>query len=394
MKVLPRGVRLSIGGYNDKLGKFASYVTQKVRDIIPSDENEFERFKDENARGLAAFDVKQPYAHCSYYAGLATQPIAFQYSNKEVREETNAASLDDLAAYVKTLWSSGKAVALIQGNLDENEANSLVQKIEKTLTFKPISQDEYPAELNPLPLPPVPAKATPTRIVFSEPNPSNGNSAVYVTIQDLSEEAKDHVMLELISSIIFEPFYQDLRTQQQLGYIVSSGIRANGKTRYLGFVVQSSVAPTAKLTKEILKFLDKARSSQLEKLGEADLAVYVRSLIDKKTEPDKVLNQEVTRNWAEIGSGRLQFDRVQVEAAALLDVSKQDLLNFWDRIYVNDGRRVLVTESVPRIGVASSNAPLLSTGYASGKVGVDSSELVIGIDDIERFRQDREALMA
>jgi secreted Zn-dependent insulinase-like peptidase len=141
----------------------------------------------------------------------------------------------------------------------------------------------------------------------------------------------------------------------------------------------------------MLKYLDKVRPNLLEKLPEADFAVYVKSLIDRKTEPDKQLASEVTRNWAEIGSGRLQFDRVQQEVVALLDLTKEDLLDFWDRLYVNDGRRLLITEMVPRVGVASTSAPPTTTGYKAGTKNGDK-ELILGIEDIDQFRYDLEAL--
>lgn len=112
------------------------------------------------------------------------------------------------------------------------------------------------------------------------------------------------------------------------------------------------------------------------------------SLIDKKTEPDKDLAIEVQRNWGEIASGRLQFDRLQREAAALLNVEKEDLLDFWKRIYSGNGRRVLVTELIPRQGAASSPAPPLLTGF--GDNNFPNESYVLGIDDIENFRQLRE----
>jgi insulysin len=395
--VVPRGVRLTFGGYNDKLQKFAAYVSKKlsadIKDILPKDETEFERYKDLVSRTYAAFDVKQPYGHCTSFSQLALYPRKFQYSNKDMRDATDETTLKDLVSYVKTLWSSGKGLALVQGNLDETEAQKLVSTIDKTLGFKTISAEEYPPQLAPLPLPPVPAKAKPTRLVISEPNPDNGNSASYVVLQSLSEDPKEHVLMELVSTIISEPFYEDLRTKQQLGYIVSSGLRSMGKTRFMGLIVQSSVASTEKLTTETLKYLDKVRPNQLQKLSKGDFAVYVKSLIDRKTEPDKQLASEATRNWGEIGSGRLQFDRVQREVAALLDLTKDDMLDFWDELYINDGRRVLITEMVPRVGPASTAAPPTTTGYKAGDVAGGDGP-ILGIDDIERFREDREMLMA
>jgi insulysin len=343
---------------------------------------------------MKAFDVKQPYQHCSYFSQLMTQPTAFQYSNQELLEATELATLEELKAYVSRVWSSGKGLALVQGNLFEDEALALVTTIDKALAFQPISAGEYPPELQPLPLPQSPANAMVTRLSISEPNEENGNAASYVAIQSLSEDPKEHVMIELVSSIVAESFYEDLRTRQQLGYIVSSGVRPVGKTKTLGFIVQSSTAKAEKLTKEIFKFLDHIRGNVLEKLPRGDLAVFVKSLIDRKTEPDKQLATEVTRNWAEIASGRLEFDRTQREVAALLSLEKEDLVKFWDMFYVMDGRRILVTEMIPQTGVASSEAPPKSTGFIPSLSSISKSlGLVLGIDDIQRYRDVREKML-
>ena len=201
--------------------------------------------------------------------------------------------------------------------------------------------------------------------------------------------------MELVGAIIGEPFYEELRTKQQLGYIVSSGVRAVGKTKSLGFIVQSSTAKNEKLTSEIFKYLDTVKPKFLEKLAQADFAVFVKSLIDRKTEPDKQLATETTRNWAEISSGRLQFDRPQREVAALLDLTKEDIIEFWDSLYDKDGRRVLITEMVPQVGPTSAPKPPTSTGYASSNpasTDSKSSSLVLGIDDISAYRLDRSQL--
>lgn len=118
------------------------------------------------------------------------------------------------------------------------------------------------------------------------------------------------------------------------------------------------------------------------------MGTYVKSLIDRKTEPDKDISVEVTRNWSEISSGRLEFDRLQKEAAAAILVTKDDLIEFWKRLYSDNGRRMLITEVIPRLGEASSPLPPSSTGYESGDQSL--SGLVIGIDDIAQFRRDRE----
>ena len=392
VQVLPRGVRLTFGGYNDKLQDFASYVAKKLagdkKSILPQDDVEFERYKDNLMRAYSAFDVKQPYAHASYYAYLTMQPRAFQYTNEELRDALRRTTLPDLVNYVKTLWSSGKGQALIQGNLNKKEALALVNRIDKAIGFRTIAARDYPPRLQALPLPPVAEDSIPTLLMIPEPNPSDGNSAVHVLLQSVSRTPKDQVLIELMNAIVAEPFYEDLRTKQQLGYIVSSGVRALEETRTLAFVVQSSVKPSGTLAIAILEFLDKLHL-RLEALNEGDVAVYAKAMIDRKTEPDKQLAFEVTRNWNEIITGRFRFDRVQREVKALLDIRKDDLVSFWDRLYRKDGRRVLVTQIIPRFGPASSPEPPKSTGYGTRR-DQSINGTILGIDDIQQFRKDRE----
>ena len=172
VRVIPRGVRLTFGGYSDKLQNFASYVSKKIsvdaKDVLPNNEAEFERYKDIISRTYAAFDVKQPYAHCASFSVLTMTPSNFEYSNQDMREATDAVSLEDLKSYVNSLWSSGKGLALVQGNLFEAEALNLVSTLDKALRFKSIELDEYPPPLSPLPLPSIAARSKPTRLMVSE----------------------------------------------------------------------------------------------------------------------------------------------------------------------------------------------------------------------------------
>jgi insulysin len=164
-------------------------------------------------------------------------------------------------------------------------------------------------------------------------------------------------------------------------------VKAVSETRNLAFVVQSSIAQAEKLTDCIILFLDNAKSYYLDPLSDAQLSLYVKGLILKRTEPDKKLATEATRNWNEIATGRLTFDRLQREVRALLDVTKADIIRFWDNFYVgeNGGRRILVTEISPHSGSAASPKPQRKTGYSYTE-SENSVPIILGIDDIEIFR--------
>lgn len=168
----------------------------------------------------------------------------------------------------------------------------------------------------------------------------------------------------------------------QLGYIVSCGVKALSTARLLSFVVQSSIAPPERLTSEILKFIGNAKSNFLEPLTDNDVEVFAKALFLRKTAPDKKIGTEATRNWNEIATGRLQFDRVQTEADALLNVKKQDILDYWDAYITgkDSGQRMLISEVVPKSGSASSKTPLKTY----------DNNFHLGIDNIDKYRKDRE----
>ena len=129
--------------------------------------------------------------------------------------------------------------------------------------------------------------------------------------------------------------------------------------------------------------MNDAKKTYIEPLTEDDLDVYIRGLLLRRTEPDKQLATEVSRNWNEIATGRLQFDRRQKESQTLLDVKKEDIIKYWDDIILgaSEGRRMLITEVIPRTGAASSKTP--------PKTFPGPNEL--GIDDIDTFRVERES---
>lgn len=58
---------------------------------------------------------------------------------------------------------------------------------------------------------------------------------------------------------------------------------------------------------------------------------FAGGLIDRKLETDRRLSSEASRNWDEITSGQMRFDRRRQEVTLLKDVREGDLLAFFDR---------------------------------------------------------------
>jgi insulysin len=69
------------------------------------------------------------------------------------------------------------------------------------------------------------------------------NSAFVTDYVMPDDSAATRAAAIVAANFISEPFYSELRTRQQLGYIVGSNASASLRQRYFTFIVQSSVYP-------------------------------------------------------------------------------------------------------------------------------------------------------
>jgi secreted Zn-dependent insulinase-like peptidase len=88
---------------------------------------------------------------------------------------------------------------------------------------------------SPSPLRPLPRAA---RLCAPAPNPDDENASVEVVFQLEHGALRNTVMADLLAHILKDPFFDQLRTKQQLGYLVFSGPRLDASVSSLRFILQ------------------------------------------------------------------------------------------------------------------------------------------------------------
>lgn len=119
------------------------------------------------------------------------------------------------------------------------------------------------------------------------------------------------MLLELFSQIINENCYNQLRTQEQLGYIVFSGVRRSNGAQGLRVIVQSDRHPVY-LDQRIESFLAGV-DTMLTDMDEAEFKQHVEALASKRLEKPKKLSVRNGRYWSEILSQHYNFNRDEIE---------------------------------------------------------------------------------
>jgi insulysin len=313
LDLMNRGATLVLSGYSDKLRLFALRALTSLRTFRP-DEATFERYREQLLRDLNNFSTQQPYYHASYYASLALE--SNRYPIPELLEAAKSIRIEDIHDFLASHYGRSYGKALMMGNIDAKGAEGLVDAVQEVFPFTALSAEQRAkVEVTVLPKAAelstsgatssqVSAEAKPAGVLIAhpEPNAKDTNSAVSFYFQLPSREPTQYMHVELLAEVLEQLFYNSLRTQQQLGYIVSASLQKREGIRLINFVVQSSVADGAELRRRVEAFLRDEVPVFVDSLTEESLEVYKQGIAVRKLEPDQRLTSQASRFWGEIVS--------------------------------------------------------------------------------------------
>lgn len=332
------GFELNAQGYSHRIGVLLAAIFDKIGSFT-STESEFEIQKDRVMRTYLNFKMDQPFQRAVYYRNLTLESSRWhvdQYVECINRGEVTLSALNTFARDVfKRMWAS----VVFHGNISEESAKELMASVHTKLEYSPISVSEMPL-LRAVELP----KGQEVFIRKRHSNPDDNNSAIDVFYQMFprGDPGRD-ACLELLSEILNKPAFHELRTVQQLGYMVFQGVQSTEGFSGMFFIIQSTVADPDTLLDRIEQFLRDARTTVLEDMVDETMQDYVKALIAGKAEPEQTLGARTRRFVSEINTGLLKFDRYQKEIEALKSLKKKDVLDMFDK-YIGEN-----SESVRKI---------------------------------------------
>lgn len=160
-----------------------------------------------------------------YYTSLITSEHYWSY--KELLETAPDVTIDNLTQFIPKLLSRFHIEALIHGNVEKSEALKVCETVEnyfKRSHFqtRPISLSQHfrNREIQLI---------DGSNYAFETTNAVHQTKAIQIYLQIGVQETLTNVSLELVNQLLNEPFYNTLRTQEQLGYLTWSSLRrANG----------------------------------------------------------------------------------------------------------------------------------------------------------------------
>jgi insulysin len=316
------GLDLSVQGYNDKLSVLLQKVLVSLRDLKINPER-FKIIKERQSRTYKNWNFQQPY----YQVGDFNRWLlgARAWMNHQYTAELPHIGPEDVQAFIPQLLQQTHIEIFAHGNFYKEDALKVADLVESTLKPRPLPHSLWNLRRN-LILPPG------SNYIFQHTlaDPANVNHAIEYYLQIGSNtDRKLRAMLGLFSQMTSEPAFDQLRTKEQLGYIVFSGARTSATMIGYMVLVQSERTPDhleSRVNAFLLKF-----GLDLEKMTIEEFEGHRRSLINKRLEKLKNLESETGRLWGYIGSEYFDFYQIDNDVALLRQLTKVDMQAFYSK---------------------------------------------------------------
>jgi insulysin len=270
-----------------------------MRDLEVKPER-FEIVKERLLRGMRNWDYQSPYNQISEFMRWLNLENGF--INDELLTELEQLTAEDVQMFYPNLLRQMHIETLAHGNLYKEDALHLTSLVEKTLKPRPLSQAQLPVRRSLI----FPSGCNYLyRRTLKDPKNVNHCIEYSLHIGDRADRALRNKTL-LMDQMTHERAFDQLRTKEQLGYIVWSGYRVGETTMAYRIIIQSEKTPEY-LESRIDAFLESYEET-IREMSDSVFEGHKRSLIIKRLEKLKNLTQESSRLWSHIDNEYFDFE--------------------------------------------------------------------------------------
>lgn len=348
-----RGISISIQGFDQKQEVLLDRLLNALRQPQISD-SIFARVKQEMRRELQDNNKRTPYE--LLLSDLGNVLIKSHWSDTEMLQQIDRVDRDQMQQFAREIFARIDIDMLVYGNVAEADAHRLGSLVSEQLLRSAQLVKPDPVQILQTP-------ANDIQRTLAAPH----DDAALLWYRQAGDNSKStRAALGVSAQIIGADFYAQLRTRQQLGYIVMSSVYPVRDVPGIIFLAQSPIAGPAELAKAYRAFLQQwsqRDEQQLRPLFERHRAALAQRL----AEEPKNLGEASDRLWQDINAGYFQFDSREQLLAAVRALTFEQ----WRALFQRD------------VLTPSGHAIWLSVNGRFGKAALHNGE---SIDDLKQFK--------
>ena len=350
------GITLSISGFSQKQPELLKMILERFAER-EFGEQRFSIIKQQMLRNWRNSAKDRPISQLFNAMTGILQPNNPPYP--ALIEALESIELDELDTFVEALLAELHVEMFVYGDWQRKQALELGQTLKDALR---VQNQQYEESLRPLIM--LGEGGTFQREVFC----NQDDSAIVLYYQSPVITPRNIALYTLANHLMSATFFHEIRTKQQLGYMVGTGNMPLNRHPGLVLYVQSPKAAPAELLSAIDEFLNAFYMVLLE-LNEYQWHSSKRGLWHQISTPDTNLRSRGQRLWVAIGNKDYEFRQREEVLQELKKLSRADMIRF------------VVSILKPR----TANRLIM---HSKGNAHQDTESLLVGneIGSIEEFQ--------
>jgi len=316
-------INISVQGYSDVIGNLLEIIINYLLDFKFKKE-EFINVKDKFTRTLKNFSTENPYKQALHYAHYISCESIFSVDEK--LEALKQLTYENLKSFIPLLLNQIYIEGFIHGNCNKETAKKL--------------GNIFIEQIKPLPYPESLIKSSLRSLYFKKGfhgiyktkalNPNDVNSSIQYSLQigDIDDQdlrVKSYIIRQLMS----EPCFDKLRTKEQLGYIVFSGLFTRPRIIELYIIIQSEYGPDY-LEYKVEEFLNEFKET-IKKIDDKEFKENKESVITKLLEKPKNLATQTATFFKSIEAKNYDFERDKRDSEYIKKITKEEIIEFYEK---------------------------------------------------------------
>lgn len=351
-------ISLNFGGYSESVGALSSQLIDALTSFELT-ETQFAAVKDRMLREWRNTIYGNAFRFITFYQREIANEASFLPWEKA--DAADDLTLEDIYAFRERLFAKGQLQALVYGNITAEEAVAQTEKIVDQLGFE-VADNGAIYDTRLLAIEPG------EHLVFEDVLPSNNS----VFRQDLVvglDTPERRIGLAVMSNLLSSPYYAELRTRQQLGYVVWSGNFNRDKRLQMLFLIQSGDYNPVELKERSDAFL-------------ASFPELLASMPPEAFEQAKAaVRSEIEEKPTSIGEKAGRFASLAFEYDEDWN-RKQESLKALEGLTADDVARIFEE-------ALNDETSASTTVYLYARQHADIAEAVDGIEDIHAWKATR-----
>ena len=322
------GIYVDVSGYKESSLRLYELMLEHMTDFKIT-QSQFEAIKDKIVRDYENLALSDAYMQTRELAPDLFYNI--KYTWKQVLPIAKRATFDEIKSYESNLFNKTYLEAMVYGDYVEQDAKKVLSVFKSKTKTEGISKEDA-FELNYLNM------SKPETVQYVDKLLVN-NSCFFRMYEIGKDSPKTRALAALISKAVEQPFYTEMRTNQQLGYIVGSYPMNYDETYYLNFLIQSGDYPADDLNSRANTFIS-STPKIVEELTDETFQQLIDSAIERLERKPMSISERAMKNKNLIFEHNKDFERDNKTIEALKKVKKEEVAVHLEKIISEKNRKM------------------------------------------------------